>query len=42
MSKVLLLDTTKQPLYPVHPGRARLLLKEGKGRHACGAGVGTC
>jgi len=30
MSKVLLLDTTKQPLDPVHPGRARLLLKEGK------------
>jgi RRXRR protein len=30
MSKVLLLDTTKRPLQPVHPGRARLLLKEGK------------
>jgi 5-methylcytosine-specific restriction endonuclease McrA len=30
MSKVLILDTTKQPLHPVHPGRARLLLKEGK------------
>jgi hypothetical protein len=30
MSQVLLLDTTKQPLHPVHPGRARLLLKEGK------------
>jgi 5-methylcytosine-specific restriction endonuclease McrA len=30
MSKVLLLDMTKQPLDPVHPGRARLLLKEGK------------
>ncbi len=30
MSKVLLLDTTKQPLDPVHPGRARLLLKAGK------------
>ena len=30
MSKVLLLDTAKQPLPPVHPGRARLLLKEGK------------
>jgi len=30
MSKVLLLDATKQPLNPVHPGRARLLLKEGK------------
>lgn len=30
MSKVFILDTTKQPLDPVHPGRARLLLKEGK------------
>ena len=30
MSKVFVLDTTKQPLNPVHPGRARLLLKEGK------------
>lgn len=30
MSKVLILDTTKQPLDPVHPGLARLLLKEGK------------
>ncbi len=30
MSKVLLLDMTKEPLDPVHPGRARLLLKEGK------------
>lgn len=30
MSKVFVLDTTKQPLDPVHPGRARLLLKEGK------------
>ena len=30
MSKVLLLDTTKQPLQAVHPGRSRLLLKEGK------------
>jgi len=30
MSKVLLVDMTKQPLHPVHPGRARLLLKEGR------------
>jgi len=30
MSKVFVLDTTKSPLDPVHPGRARLLLKEGK------------
>src|SRR6266568_813408 len=30
MSKVFVLDTTTQPLDPVHPGRARLLLKEGK------------
>ena len=30
MSKVLILDMTKQPLDPVHPGRARQLLKEGK------------
>src|SRR5436309_5469936 len=30
MSKVFVLDTNKQPLGPVHPGRARLLLKEGK------------
>jgi len=30
MSKVFVLDTKKQPLNPVHPGRARLLLKEGK------------
>lgn len=30
MSKVFVLDTTKQPLNPVHPGRARLLLKQGK------------
>ena len=30
MSKVFVLDTTKQPLNPVHPGLARLLLKEGK------------
>jgi 5-methylcytosine-specific restriction endonuclease McrA len=30
MSKVFVLDTTKQPLNPVQPGRARLLLKQGK------------
>src|SRR6185312_1624038 len=29
MSKVFVLDTNKQPLNPVHPGRARLLLKQG-------------
>jgi hypothetical protein len=30
MSYVFLLDTTLRPVNPVHPGRARLLLKEGK------------
>jgi hypothetical protein len=30
MSRVFVLDTTKRPLNPVHPGRARLLLKQGK------------
>ncbi len=30
MSKVFVLDTEQQPLTPVHPGRARLLLKAGK------------
>ena len=30
MSKVFVLDTAKQPLNPVHPGRARLLLKQGR------------
>ena len=30
MSKVFVLDTNHQPLDPVHPGRARLLLKSGK------------
>lgn len=30
MSQVFVLDTTKQTLGPVHPGRARLLLKQGK------------
>ena len=30
MSKVFVLDTNKQPLDPVHPGHARLLLKRGR------------
>src|SRR5262245_31218996 len=30
MSKVFVLDTTRQPLTPVHPGQARLLLASGK------------
>jgi 5-methylcytosine-specific restriction endonuclease McrA len=30
MSKVFVVDTNHQPLEPLHPGRARLLLKEGK------------
>lgn len=30
MSKVFVLDTNKQPLDPVHPGKARLLLTQGK------------
>jgi 5-methylcytosine-specific restriction endonuclease McrA len=30
MSQVFVLDTNKQPLDPVHPGRARLLLKHGQ------------
>ncbi len=30
MSKVFVVDTDKQPLNPVHPGRARLLLTQGK------------
>ena len=30
MNGVFVLDTNKQPLNPVHPGRARLLLKAGK------------
>jgi 5-methylcytosine-specific restriction endonuclease McrA len=30
MSKVFVLDTQKRPLDPVHPGHARLLLKQGK------------
>ncbi|GCE13543.1 RNA-guided endonuclease IscB [Tengunoibacter tsumagoiensis] len=30
MSNVFVMDTMYQPLNPIHPGRARLLLKEGK------------
>jgi len=30
MSKVFVIDTNKQPLNPVHPGKARMLLNEGK------------
>jgi 5-methylcytosine-specific restriction endonuclease McrA len=30
MSQVFVLDTNKQPLNPLHPGRARLLLKQDK------------
>lgn len=30
MSKVFVLDTDKNPLNPVHPGRARMLLNQGK------------
>ncbi len=30
MSNVFLIESEKRPLSPVHPGRARLLLKEGK------------
>lgn len=30
MSNVFVLDTNRQPLNPVHPGRARLLLTQGK------------
>lgn len=30
MSKVFVLDTHKQPVNPVHPGRARILLSSGK------------
>ena len=30
MSKVFVVDTNKQPLNPIHPGRARLLLSQGK------------
>jgi 5-methylcytosine-specific restriction endonuclease McrA len=30
VSKVFVLDTNKQPLNPIHPGRARMLLSQGK------------
>src|SRR5258708_19744750 len=30
MTKVFVVDANKQPLNPVHPGYARLLLKQGK------------
>src|SRR5690242_2411732 len=30
MSKVFVIDTNKQPLNPVHPGRARILLSTGR------------
>ncbi|MEQ9483930.1 MAG: RRXRR domain-containing protein [Coleofasciculus sp. F4-SAH-05] len=30
MSKVFVLDTNRQPLNPIHPGRARMLLSQGK------------
>ncbi len=30
MSFVFVVDAERKPLNPVHPGRARLLLKEGK------------
>jgi hypothetical protein len=30
MSKVCVIDTNQKPVDPVHPGRARLLLSEGK------------
>ena len=30
MSKVFVLDTNKQPLNPIHPGRARMLLSQGE------------
>jgi hypothetical protein len=30
LSQVFVLDTVRQALNPVHPGRARLLLKQGK------------
>src|SRR5690348_6725125 len=30
MSKVFVVDTNKQALHPIHPGRARLLLTQGK------------
>lgn len=30
MSKIFVVDTNKNPLNPIHPGRARMLLQEGK------------
>ncbi len=30
MSKVFVLDTHKTPLEPIHPGGARVLLRQGK------------
>jgi hypothetical protein len=30
VSKVFVLDTNKQPLNPIYPGRARMLLSQGK------------
>jgi 5-methylcytosine-specific restriction endonuclease McrA len=30
VSKIFVLDTNKQPLNPIHPGRARMLLSQGK------------
>src|SRR5579859_7940454 len=30
MSKVFVIDTHKQPLDPIHPGRARILLSTGR------------
>jgi len=30
MSKIFVVDTSKTPLNPIHPGRARILLQEGK------------
>jgi 5-methylcytosine-specific restriction endonuclease McrA len=35
LSKVFVIDTYYKPLNPVHPGRARLLLKEGKASVYC-------
>jgi hypothetical protein len=30
MSKVFVVDTNRTPLNPVHPGRARMLLSQGR------------
>jgi RRXRR protein len=35
MSKVFVLDTNFQPLAPIHPGRARMLLSSGKAAVFC-------